>query len=75
MMKVTARPDRKWDHARVLGYLVDEDGALIGAPCCCYGEDHFSHPYCQEPTPSLLQAERDGLITRSLDTGWRWIIV
>lgn len=57
------------------GYQVGNDGALISAPCCCYGEDHNGHPYCREPTPELLQAERDGLITRQLETGWQWIAV
>jgi len=56
------------------GYRV-EDGRLVNAPCCCYGEDHHGHPYCDEPTPELLQAERDGLIYRQLEqTGWYWYV-
>ena len=54
-------------------YQVGDDGVLIGAPCCCYGDNHDGHPYCQAPPPELLQAERDRLIVRQLDTGWRWI--
>jgi hypothetical protein len=54
------------------GYRVADDGVLVNAPCCCFGETHHGHPYCAEPTPELLAAERDGLIYRSLDTGWQW---
>jgi hypothetical protein len=57
-----------------LGYRVDADGRLINAPCCCYGDDHRGHPYCEEPTERLLQAEEAGLITRRLDTGWVWVL-
>lgn len=56
------------------GYRVDENGVLLDAPCCCYGDDHNGHPYCSDPTPELLAAERDGLIVRRLDTGWQWHI-
>lgn len=56
------------------GYQV-VDGVLLNAPCCCYGDDHNGHPYCSDPTPELLQAERDGLIQRELATGWHWIVV
>lgn len=51
-----------------------DDGVLIGAPCCCFAGNHRGHPYCEEPTEILLQAERDGLIVRSFDNGWHWIV-
>lgn len=57
------------------GYTVDEDGILTNAPCCCYGDDHYSHPYCSEPTPELLAAEQEGLIARELRTGWVWVVL
>lgn len=57
-----------------LGYRINADGVLVNAPCCCYGDDHTGHPYCQEPTQALLAAERDGLITRQLNSGWHWIV-
>lgn len=56
------------------GYQV-EGGVLLNAPCCCYGEDHRGHPYCEEPTQELLNLEQDGLIYRRLDnSGWVWIV-
>lgn len=58
----------------MLGYRVSADGELIAAPCCCHGETHEGHPYCQEPTDELLHAERDGRIERQLNNGWRWFV-
>lgn len=57
------------------GYVVEDTGMLIGAPCCCFGDDHRGHPYCDEPTKELLEAERDGLIVRHLQGVWRWFVV
>lgn len=48
------------------------------APCgCCACNDgaqpgHFA---CETPLAALLQAERDGLVTRHLDgSTWRWFV-
>lgn len=56
------------------GYRVDAGRNLVAAPCCCFGDDHHGHPYCDEPTEELLRAEQDGLITRVFDGTWRWVM-
>lgn len=60
------------------GYQVGEQtGILTGAPCCCslcnYGVER-GHFACEQPTPELLQAEKDGLIVRHLMGVWCWYV-
>lgn len=46
-------------------YHIDEDGKIEGALACCFSSDHFSHPYCYDPPKGFIEAEKEGLISRS----------
>lgn len=59
-----------------IGYTVDTQSGEIQAPCGCSACDDGVQPghfACEQPPAALLQAERDGLVTRHYDNGaWRW---
>ena len=68
----------------VLGYDVNKDSEVVGAPCACnecrdgqagnldrpYGQGHFQ---CEVVPAALLQAEEQGKIdAQYTDNAWRW---
>lgn len=72
---------------RQLGYSVEvaSDDLLaqgfsyvVQTPCGCHACDdgvQQGHFACETPHAALLQAEKDGLVTRHLDgSTWRWFV-
>lgn len=80
-MSQTLRIQFSADEAVLLGQPAAELNAeidLARIPCGCYGCDNGvsqGHFACETPPAAILQAERDGLVTRSYDDGaWRWYV-
>jgi hypothetical protein len=61
-----------------LGFNVDGDGRLRGAPCGCSACDEQvqpGHSLCDVPDDDLLLAEENRSIYRSLSSaGWQWFL-